>query len=47
MDAPGALHHVVIRGIERRAIFDDDNEGTDFLEGPAGHPPCGEEGGGA
>ena len=24
IDAPGALHHIVIRGIERKAIFKDD-----------------------
>jgi putative transposase len=23
LDAPGALHHVIVRGIERRTIFDD------------------------
>jgi hypothetical protein len=23
IDAPGALHHVIIRGIERKAIFKD------------------------
>jgi hypothetical protein len=24
LDAPGVLHHIIIRGIERRAIFKDD-----------------------
>ena len=24
LDAPGVLHHIIIRGIERRAIFRDD-----------------------
>ena len=26
LDAPGVLHHVMIRGIERRDIFDDNND---------------------
>jgi len=26
LDAPGTLHHVIIRGIERRAIVDDDKD---------------------
>jgi len=32
IDAPGALHHIVIRGIERRGIFEDDKDRKDFLE---------------
>ena len=32
IDAPGALHHIVIRGIERRGIFEDDEDRKDFLE---------------
>src|SRR5262249_55036306 len=32
LDAPGALHHVIARGIERRAIFVDDADREDFLE---------------
>jgi REP element-mobilizing transposase RayT len=32
IDAPGALHHVVVRGIERRGIFKDDKDREDFLE---------------
>ncbi|MBI4772997.1 MAG: transposase [Deltaproteobacteria bacterium] len=32
IDAPGALHHIIIRGIESRAIFEDDNDRADFLE---------------
>lgn len=32
IDAPGALHHIVIRGIERKAIFEDDQDREDFLE---------------
>jgi putative transposase len=30
--AAGALHHIVIRGIERRGIFEDDTDREDFLE---------------
>jgi putative transposase len=32
LDAPGVLHHVIIRGIERRSIFKDDKDRNDFLE---------------
>ncbi|RJQ51161.1 MAG: transposase, partial [Desulfobacteraceae bacterium] len=32
LDAPGVLHHIVIRGIERRAIFEDDHDHQGFLE---------------
>jgi len=32
LDAPGVLHHVIIRGIERCHIFKDDNDRDDFLE---------------
>ena len=32
LDAPGALHHVIFRGIERRKIFRDDEDREDFLE---------------
>ena len=31
LDAPGILHHVLVRGIERRAIFRDERDRTDFL----------------
>ena len=31
LDAPGVLHHVIARGIERRRIFRDDADRTDFL----------------
>jgi hypothetical protein len=31
LDAPGALHHVMIRGIERWAIFRSDKDRKDFL----------------
>jgi putative transposase len=32
IDAPGALHHVIIRGIERKRIFEEDEDREDFLE---------------
>ena len=32
IDAPGALHHIVIRGFERIAIFKDDNDRENFLQ---------------
>ena len=32
IDAPGALHHIVVRGIERRKIFFDDQDRYPFLE---------------
>ena len=31
IDAPGALHHIVARGIDRRSIFEDDTDCKDFL----------------
>src|SRR5437016_5729106 len=31
LDAPGVLHHVIGRGIERRTIFRDDRDRADFL----------------
>jgi putative transposase len=31
IDAPGALHHVIIRGIERRKIFRSDYDRGNFL----------------
>ena len=31
LDAPGALHHVIARGIERRALFIEDRDRSDFL----------------
>jgi hypothetical protein len=31
LDAPGALHHIIVRGIERRKIFRDDADRDDFL----------------
>jgi putative transposase len=32
IDAPGALHHIIIRGIERRRIFGDDQDRDNFIE---------------
>jgi REP element-mobilizing transposase RayT len=32
IDAPGALHHLIVRGIERRKIFDDDTDRNNFIE---------------
>jgi len=32
IDAPGALHHVICRGIERRKIFWEDSDRDDFLK---------------
>jgi putative transposase len=31
LDAPGSLHHVIVRGIERRRIFESDKDRQDFL----------------
>jgi REP element-mobilizing transposase RayT len=32
IDAPGALHHIVIRGIERGRIFSNDQDRDNFIE---------------
>jgi len=32
IDAPGALHHIIIRGIERKAIFKDSADRANFLK---------------
>jgi REP element-mobilizing transposase RayT len=32
LDAPGVLHHIMIRGIERRKIFLSRNDYEDFIE---------------
>ena len=32
IDAPGALHHIICRGIERRKIFSDNADRDNFLE---------------
>jgi REP element-mobilizing transposase RayT len=31
IDAPGALHHIICRGFERRAVFRNDDDRKDFL----------------
>jgi len=31
IDAPGALHQIICRGIERKAIFQDDASRDDFV----------------
>ena len=31
IDAPGALHHIIVRGIERRKMFYDDSDRDNFL----------------
>jgi hypothetical protein len=35
LDAPGTLHPVNARGIERRAIVDDDKDGENFVSRPS------------
>ena len=45
IDAPGALHHVIVRGIERRKIFRSDYDRKNFLNRiseliPAPHTDC-------
>ena len=32
IDAPGALHHIIVRGIERKDIFKDQKDKTNFLD---------------
>ncbi|MDA8141019.1 MAG: transposase [Desulfobacteraceae bacterium] len=32
LDAPGTLHHVIVRGIEKRKIVDDDQDRGEFIE---------------
>ena len=48
LDTPGLLHHIMIRGIERRKIFSDDKDRENLikrlsiLDGKAEDiPPCG------
>ena len=31
LDTPGALHHIMVRGINKEDIFIDDNDRRDFL----------------
>jgi len=32
LDAPGTLHHVIVRGIERRKIVDNDTDREEFVD---------------
>jgi REP element-mobilizing transposase RayT len=32
IDAPSALHHIIVRGIERRRIFSDNPDRDNFIE---------------
>jgi putative transposase len=32
LDSPGTLHHVMIRGIEKRRIVDDDQDRRDWVD---------------
>jgi len=32
LDTPCLLHHIIIRGIERRRIFNDNKDREDFIE---------------
>ncbi|MBW2248171.1 MAG: transposase, partial [Deltaproteobacteria bacterium] len=32
LDAPGVLHHIIIRGIERRKIFRNDEDKDNFID---------------
>ncbi|HDL01256.1 MAG TPA: transposase, partial [candidate division Zixibacteria bacterium] len=32
IDAPGALHHIICRGIERKRIFRDNKDQNNFVE---------------
>ena len=32
IDSPGTLHHIIVRGIERKKIFHEDKDRNDFLD---------------
>jgi len=34
LDAPGSLHHIMVRGIERKKIFESERDKEDFLPRP-------------
>ena len=34
IDKPGALHHIMIRGMEGKSIFRNDKDRDDFIERP-------------
>jgi len=38
IDAPGALHHVIARGIGRRKVFDDNDDRDFFIRRRWGGP---------
>jgi hypothetical protein len=40
LDAPGTLHHVIVRGIERRKIVDNDKDREDFVKMKRYRLPC-------
>ena len=45
IDTPGALHHIMVRGLEGKKIFRDNNDRDDFLTGlgkilPETSTPC-------
>ena len=45
LDAPGVVHHVIIRGIERRKIFKDSKDRNEMMDRladllPATHTSC-------
>jgi len=37
LDASGTLYHVIIRGIEKRRILDDQWDRTEFVAGESGN----------
>ena len=39
IDVPGALQHIIARGVEERKNFRDDPDGNKFLERLAESPP--------
>ena len=41
IDAPGALQHIIIRGIERSAIFKNDTDRDDFIDRSSVHRALG------
>jgi hypothetical protein len=41
VDSPGALHHIMVYGIDRRRIFSDDQGRNNFTERPGNSLPRG------
>lgn len=41
MDAPGVLHHVMARGLERQQIFREAGDYDDFIRGLGGRAETG------